>query len=264
MKDIVFLGGLPRTGSTLLSAILCQNPSIYTEGNSALCQIMWDTHISCTKNSKEQLAANNRQTTIYDITSAIPGIYYKDVNEPIIIDKCRTWTLPDNINLIEKYIGENYKMIILERSILEILKSFGRVHRENNSTLQFDKLLETNSDPIMRSIFGIYNIKNNIDTNKHLFISYNDLVNNAENTIKKIYDFCNWEYFNHDFKNIVMKNPENDNTYSLKNFHNVRPVLKQLKYDIEIPKDVEEKCKALDKFLGYANTSDNISITENK
>ncbi len=41
-KNFYFISGLPRTGSTLLSSILYQNPLIHTEGNSALCQLMWD------------------------------------------------------------------------------------------------------------------------------------------------------------------------------------------------------------------------------
>ena len=44
------LSGLPRTGSTLLSAILYQNPKIHAEGNSGLCQLMWDLEVSCKHN----------------------------------------------------------------------------------------------------------------------------------------------------------------------------------------------------------------------
>jgi len=59
-KKFFFISGLPRTGSTLLSSILYQNPLIHAEGNSALCQLMWDNYISCLCNSKEQLIANNK------------------------------------------------------------------------------------------------------------------------------------------------------------------------------------------------------------
>ena len=57
-KQFVFLSGLPRTGSTLLSAILSQNPKIYSEGNSAVCQLMYDMQQSCIHKAKEQLIAN--------------------------------------------------------------------------------------------------------------------------------------------------------------------------------------------------------------
>ena len=67
-KQFVFLSGLPRTGSTLLSAILSQNPKIYSEGNSAVCQLMFDMQQSCINKAKEQLIANKRQEkTIIDM-----------------------------------------------------------------------------------------------------------------------------------------------------------------------------------------------------
>jgi len=36
MKDIYFLGGLPRSGNTLLSSILNENPSVYCSPISPL------------------------------------------------------------------------------------------------------------------------------------------------------------------------------------------------------------------------------------
>ena len=39
-QQFVCLSGLPRTGSTLLSAILSQNPLIHAEGNSAVSPLM--------------------------------------------------------------------------------------------------------------------------------------------------------------------------------------------------------------------------------
>ncbi len=53
--EIVLLSGLPRTGSTLLQNILVQNTKIHAEGNSGLCQIMWDSKISCEQNAVQQL-----------------------------------------------------------------------------------------------------------------------------------------------------------------------------------------------------------------
>jgi hypothetical protein len=80
-KQFVCLSGLPRTGSTLLSAILGQNPKIHAEGNSAVCQLMWDMYCSCTQNAKEQLLANNRSHTMMNLIKSIPQVYYKDILE---------------------------------------------------------------------------------------------------------------------------------------------------------------------------------------
>lgn len=251
MKEFIFLSGLPRTGSTLLSAILCQNPNIHAEGNSAVCQLMWDLQVSCKTNANEQLQANNRLHTIHDLISQVPNIYYKNISEKIIVDKCRSWTIPANIELIKKYICKDFKMIILERPIIEIVKSFAKLYKDNIFYSNWENnILKPGSDPIMRSISGINNAKK-LNSKNFLFISYDELTSNTEETIKKIYDFCGWEYFKHDFKNVVIKYPENDDIYNVKGQHAIRPIVKKIKNNIEITKKLEEQCLLIDKLMGY-------------
>ena len=122
IKQFVCLGGLPRTGSTLLSAILSQNPDIHAEGNSAVCQIMSDILVTCETLAKEQLTANNREHTKIDLIKEIPNIYYKDVTASVIVDKCRSWPTKDN-QLLYRQLTSNPKTIILTRPLEEIVKS---------------------------------------------------------------------------------------------------------------------------------------------
>jgi sulfotransferase len=243
-EQFVCLSGLPRSGSTLLSAILCQNPKIHAEGNSALCQLMWDMDQSLLHHCNEQIIANNRNHTIYDLISNIPNIYYKDidVNEKIIVDKCRTWTLHDNVELLKKYIDDNIKIIVLERPIVEIVNSIVKLYRKNNRSIDIEKLLEIGTEPIMRPFAGIINAKNNNIHNNFLFISYKELTENPEETMKKIYNFCNWEYFHHDFNNIIPKYKENDEIYGLNGFHDVFKKILVNGCDIDLPENIIEKC----------------------
>jgi sulfotransferase len=133
-EQFVCLSGLPRSGSTLLSAILSQNPKIHAEGNSAVCQLMWDLEVSCKTKCNEQIGANNRETTVTDLISKIPEIYYNNIddNEKIVIDKCRSWTTLENVRLLKKYIDKDIKIIVLERPILEIVNSFCKLYNKNN------------------------------------------------------------------------------------------------------------------------------------
>lgn len=258
MKKLFFLSGLPRSGSTLLSAILSQNPDIHAEGNSGLCQILWDVHVSCNNNCTEQLKANKRLSeTPVDIVSQIPYLYYKNSESTILLDKCRAWTSPSNIELIKKYITKDFKVIVLERPIIEIVKSFMRVHMANPLTFNIkyiEELLNQNNDLLMKPLNGVVWAKENNQNNNFIFISYNDLVTKTEETIKKIYDFCGWDYFNHDFTNIIAKYPEDDfSAYGLKNLHEVMPQIERRKYDVTLPKEIEEKCIQIDKFMGYGS-----------
>jgi len=254
MKQFVCLSGLPRTGSTLLSAILCQNPAIHAEGNSAVCQLMWDISQSCVKTCKEQLRANNRLHTAHDLISQIPHIYYKDIEESIVVDKCRSWTIPDNIELLKKYIGNDFKIIILERPIIEIVKSFAKLYTKNKINKNIGDLLIPQTEPIMRSIMGISHAKKQCNENQnqnYLFISYDELINEPKETIERIYEFCGWEPFEHDFTNIKSKYVEDDSVYGLNGMHKIRTTIRKRENDIVLPEDVVEKCAKIDNLMGY-------------
>jgi len=249
-SQFVCLSGLPRSGSTLLSAILSQNPLIHSEGNSAVCQLMWDIQKTCFTTASEQLKANNRTETVYDLISSIPRIYYKNIKEKIVVDKCRSWTIEANYNLLIRFIDKNIKIIILVRPVLDIVKSFTKLYRKNNI---FNEELENNliiahSEPIMRSLEGIVWSKQNIDKNSLLFVQYDELINKPKETIQKIYDFCGWEYYEHDFTNIVSKYPENDEVYGLKGQHQIRKTIEKIVNNETILNEtLFKKCKIIDK-----------------
>ena len=246
MKNFIALSGLPRSGSTLLSSILSQNPDIHAEGNSALCQLMWDMQMSIVGNSMEQLRASNRGQNAVDILKAIPDLYYKETNKPIVIDKCRSWTLPANVETLKRYIAPNFKVIVLERPIIDIVKSFVHLRKENNWEGDLEEgLLDEMSEPIMRSYNGVQWAKENNQFNNFIFIQYDDLVNNTKETIDKIYKFCELDIFEHDFNNIVNKHPEDDTVYNLVGQHDIRPTISKRQLDVELSKEMIAKCESL-------------------
>ena len=220
-KELVFLSGLPRSGSTMLSSILSENPLIHAEGNSAVCQIMWDLCVSCESNCNEQLLANNRFDTQRELVSAVPQLYYQHIARPIVVDKCRSWTLEPNVRIIKEYISPNPKIIVLERPIDEIVQSFIRLGQENGRRFRSKDLLSSDSEPIMRSLRGVDWAKNN-NHGEFLFIDYADLVNYTEEVLESIYCFCGWTKFQHDLSHIVNRFPENDDVYGLRDMHKVR------------------------------------------
>ena len=247
-KQIVYMSGLPRSGSTLLSAILSQNPAIHAEGNSAVCQLMWDMYVSTTQNCGEQLRANDRERTVYDLVSSIPHIYYKDISANIVVDKCRSWSMLPNIQILQAFVGTDIKMIILERPMLEIAKSFAKLYKANEiyEDEKMNALLTPNTEPVMRSFNGLKYAKHNNEKGQFLFISYEELVKNTVETLRKIYDFCGWEWFEHNLTNIVNKHPENDEVYGLKGMHAVRPVISMKENSVKLSEKLIAQCLELD------------------
>lgn len=247
-QQIVYMSGLPRSGSTLLSAILSQNPAIHAEGNSAVCQLMWDMYISTTQNCGEQLKANDRERTVHDMISSIPHIYYKDISANIVVDKCRSWSMLPNIQILQAFVGTDIKMIILERPMLEIAKSFAKLYKANEiyEDEKMNALLTPNTEPIMRSFNGLKYAKHNNEKGQFLFISYEELVKNTVETLHKIYNFCGWEWFEHNLTNIVNKFPENDEVYNLKGMHDVRPVISMKENSVKLSEKLIAQCLELD------------------
>jgi Sulfotransferase family len=66
--QFVCLAGMPRSGSTVLAAILSQNPQIHTEGNSPMCQMMWDTYLSYQDRCNREFASNGKDTMLLEPT----------------------------------------------------------------------------------------------------------------------------------------------------------------------------------------------------
>ena len=257
-RQFVCLTGLPRTGSTLLSALLSQNPLIHAEGNSAVCQLMWDTQVSIANTAKEQLMANHKGQAAFNLIARIPHVYYRGITEPIVVDKCRSWSLSPNIQLLRTYVDANIKLIVLERSVLEIVGSFAKLYRRNGITgdaltQKLQALMVAGSEPIMRSIGGIGWAKKNNENGTFLFVQYRDLVSAPEATLARVYQFCGWAPYQHQFEHIYMKYPEDDQVYGLVGQHAVRPSLtpEPTDYETLLPADIREKCAMVDRLMGY-------------
>jgi sulfotransferase len=246
MKKFIALSGLPRTGSTLLSSILSQNPEIHAEGNSAVCQLMWDMQCSVLGTANQQLIASDRLNTGIELIKNIPNTYYKDVTASTVIDKCRSWTLPDNMAMLNKYFEHKPKVIVLERPLIDIVKSFVSLRLNNNWKGNPEEgLLDKWSEPIIRSYNGVKWAKEN-NHGEFLFVKYDDIVNDATETLKKIYDFCELEYFEHNFNNIINKHPENDEVYEMIGQHDIRPTICKRDIKVKLSNETITKCKELD------------------
>jgi sulfotransferase len=247
-KQFVCLSGLPRSGSTLLSAILSQNPKIHSEGNSSLYQIMFDIRKSCETSALEQLRANNKEDIKFDLLKAIPYIYYKDVDNPIIVDKSRVWTFPQNQDLY-KLITDNPKTIVLVRPMIEIVRSFVSLYLSNNYVGDCEKHMVDigNWQSLTDAINGAKTAKKN-NKGEFLFITYEQLLTDTADTINKIYSFCEWDSFDHDFNNIINIHPENDEVYKLKGMHDVRPTISKRNLTAQLTPSMVRKCKELDFF----------------
>lgn len=240
-KKYYFMGGLPRSGSTLLSSILNQNPRFYSGPSSPVLGAMVSTHDNFLQN--ELYHGYPKPYQVNEIVGSIIGHWYSDVDKPVIIDKNRAWT--SNVSFIEGYLNIEPKIILPVRRVDEILTSILKmIHRnpfkEGQSRINFvDEFLVKNNTPIndeercnhllnpsgivYESLNAIMDGFKDQKRDKFHFIDYNDLVNDPQKEMDSIYDFLGEESFEHSFDDLSNQYREDDlNTYGLTDMHEVR------------------------------------------
>jgi len=238
-KQKIFLTGLPRSGTTLLTSILNQNPDVYASPNSALCQILWDTQLRIFND--EQFRAHPNYQGALNVLSSLADNYYKDQPQKVIIDKCRDWGVPPNQKITKLYIDDNPKYIIVVRNVLDVLASFiTLLNKKGQNTGYFDNeigytyrsLDDARCDYLMkpnglidRSLWSIASLLDPNNNVGYCLINYDEIVDTPEVVTDAIYELIGIDKFKHDFKNIENKYPEDDNIYGLTGFHKVRPTI---------------------------------------
>lgn len=251
MKQYYFMSGLPRSGSTLISSILNQNPNIYSSANSPMCGMMFNLERSIL--TSEQYAAYPKPEVMPKTIMGVIEGYYSDTNKNIIIDKSREWSLPDHFGVLLRNLPYTPKVIIPVRTITDILASFISLVNKNTSKPSFiDMEIEarqefnfyrspndTRCDHLMRpkglidnALYGIAFALDPQHRQYFHFIEYEDLVSSPQKEIDKIYSFLEIEPYTHDFTNIVNNIKEDDSIYGLDGMHDVRSSISKRKINV--------------------------------
>lgn len=265
-KNYYFIAGLPRSGSTILSAILNQNPRFYSGPSSPVTGLM--AMLEQQLSQDELFLAYPKPEQASMIISNIIHQYYFDVKKPVIFDKNRSWV--NRIHYIEGYLGITPKIICPVRNIDEILASFISMYHRNpyeiNGKINFmDEMLIKSDIPLtddnrcefLVSEFGVLGqsysgIKDVLikGQEKYLhFVEYDDLVNSPKEIIKGIYDFIDEEYHEHEFDDLININHENDSSiYGMSDMHKIRKKLKKTSVPPEeiLSENILSKCKDLE------------------
>ena len=100
MKQIFFLSGLARSGSTLLGSILSQNPDIHVTPTSPMLDLLCFTNQAL--NTVEEQYTYDHKTVSDNIYNGLIESFYKNIDKPIIIDKHRGW--PKNVVPASQFI----------------------------------------------------------------------------------------------------------------------------------------------------------------
>ena len=250
MKKFYFMAGLPRAGSTLLSTLLNQNPRLYSGPSSPVLGAMYATHDNFISN--ELYTGYPKPDAVNQIIGSIIENWYYDIEKPVVIDKNRAWCA--RVPFIEGYIKQEAKIIVPVRRIDEILASILTMikrnpFKEGQPRINFvDEYLVKNNIPINDETRCQHLLNNDgivweslnatkigVDeghSDKFHYVDYNDLVNDPQGELNKIYTFLGEESFPHSFDNLSNQHREDDiTTYGLGDMHEVHSKLEKTSSD---------------------------------
>jgi sulfotransferase len=272
MKNFYFISGLPRTGSTLLSAILKQNPKFYAGITSPMRGIfdILRRQISSGHELSEEITY---QQKINLLRGAFENFYAHE-SASTIFDTNRLWTanLTDILTLFP-----NTKVICMVRDISWIMDSFEIQYQKN--TLDNTLLFKSNSERetvysrmgalakskrvIGASYLALKEAFYGINSDKLLLIEYDYLSNFPEKTISTIYNFIEEQSYEHNFNNLNFTSEKYDKKLGLKELHSVRKQLSFKKRESILPPDLFDKYSNME-FWKSENSSKAKILIKNK
>ena len=246
MKKYHFITGLPRSGSTLLSSILRQNPRFHASITDPLAT-MTKGIIETSQQGpgmKSEVPVERRIATVKGMFDG----FYSHIDREVIFNTNRAWSLltPQ----VDKIFPES-KFIICVRDINWIIDSFETAHRKNpldtNTVFSNDGNVYSRAESLMTETgiigFPFVGIKQAITGNeKHklMLIEYNDLCSNTESVIHSLYAFLDEPEFHHDFNNVEASWDEYDIEIGIP-LHRVRRKVELVERKTILPPDLWNK-----------------------
>jgi sulfotransferase len=249
MKELFFISGLPRSGSTLLSAILRQNPDFYADISSPVKGLVASTINVITDSESNHLIDEPRRK---HILRAVVQSYYDGVTPKTVFDTSRGWTAKTSL-LKELY--PQTKIICCVRDLPWILDSFERIAAKNtlyNAALTDDEsrqTVTTRCDALMdvkkegQVVKPYYFLEEGMLLNPDMImlVEYESLCKKPESVMREIYQFIGKPYFDHDFDNVEYENEVFDRALNMKSLHTVRRKVTWEERPTILPKSVWEK-----------------------
>lgn len=246
-KKYHFITGLPRSGSTLLSSILKQNPKFHasiTDPLATLVKGALDT-MQEGPGMRHEVPADRRETTLKHMVEG----FYSGIDKSVIFNTNRAWTL---LTPLMAKMYPTSRMIVCVRDIKWILDSFELAHRRhpldknsvfggNNGTVysRMDSLM-TDDGIVGFPYLGVKQAITSAEKKNLMLVEYDQLCKNPEGMLKAIYNFIGEEYFAHDFNNVEASWDEYDSEIGIP-LHTVKKKVEYKQRETIIPPDIIEK-----------------------
>lgn len=253
-KGIHFISGLPRSGSTLLSALLRQNPKFSANVNSPVYPLFATLQTGLSGRSEFHSFFDERKRRA--ILRGLFDSYYEDVRrERLVFDTNRGWC--SKLAALDR-VFPDAKVICCVRPIAQIIDSIERIIQANalepsrlfnfeGTNTVYSRAETLNATPtgligtayagLREAFFGPF-------SDKLVFVTYESLVRYPTETMREIYNFIGEKPATHDFENVEFDTREYDASLGLPGLHRVRKVVEYRERENALPPDIIERFKA--------------------
>lgn len=230
-RTIHFISGLPRSGSTLLGALLKQNPRFHAGMSGPLAGLFTDLLTKMGGSNEFSIFTNDEQRQ--RILRGLFENYYADYPAEVIFDTNRSWCarmpalarlFPDSrvvacvrdvswiIDSVERLVRKN---AFSPSSIFNYTVG-GTVYTRANGLAGVEGLVGYPFDALKEAFYGEY-------TSRLMLVQYETLASDPAKVIDAIYDFISEPRFEHDFEHIEFDAEEFDARAGTPGLHRVRP-----------------------------------------
>ena len=251
VAQVHFISGLPRSGSTLLAAILRQNPKFHAEITSPVAPLCGAVHQKIAGSGEFSVLFSEQRCA--QMLRGLFDIYYADVPAGgVVFDTNRTWT--GHAALLGRLFPD-CRIICCVREIGWILESIERMRLKN--PLRLSKLfpqqpggtIYTRVDGLMHSEKGLVGgawsrLREawfSEAASRLIIVPYDVLVRDPESTLRRLYKELKEPYYSHDFANIEYEAPEFDDFLGMPGLHTVRRAVEYRRRQAVIPPEIFSK-----------------------
>jgi sulfotransferase len=267
-----FISGLPRAGSTLLAAILRQNPRLRAGMTSPVGSLVQGVlaQVSAGSEFGAMVDRNMRQRLLKGLFDS----YYADeLKDAVIFDTNRTWCA--KLGTIQD-IFPQAKVIACVRNVAWVMDSIERLYRANpyentrlfggnmaRSTVysrceglaQHDQLVGFAWSALREAFYGEH-------ASSMLVLDYELLAQAPHKVLPLVYDFIGEPHFEHDFDNVEYDAPDFDLPLGTPGLHKVRSKVELKDRRPVIPPDLFEKYSQLTFWTDPAGSAAHVVVAQ--
>lgn len=242
-----FISGLPRSGSTLLAAILRQNPRFHAGMSSPVGSLFLALQGAMSRRNEAAVFIDDGQKR--ELLKGIFDSYYHAIHpQQIVFDTNRAWCskLPTLVPLFPQA-----KVICCVRHVPWIMDSIERLIRENAFELSgifgFESLntvytrvnrLAVSDGLVGFALDALREAFWSEHADRLILIGYEALTQKPEHTLRKLYEFLGEPWFEHDFDNVEFEAEQFDLALGTPNLHRVRRKVESIERQSVLPPEL--------------------------